>query len=143
VKEILGRLRRWLPPISAISFLGVMELVGTLSHVSSWENVAALTASGGLGLVALSLRELHRSRALAAARVACGIGCFAAAAAVGAYGAGSWTWLWTVTGVAAAVAAGWALPRVAEFLLPEGRSPAALQLRPPPPAEPWQNLPRL
>ena len=143
MKAILPYLRRWLAPISGISFLGVMELVNVAEQASSWKHVALLTANAGIGFVFLSLRERDRGHAHAAARIACGAACFAAALVVGAYGVDSWTWMWTVAGVAAAVAAGWALSAVAEPLLPEGRSPAAIQLRPPPPADPWQNVPRL
>jgi hypothetical protein len=142
VRALLAYLRRWLAPISGISFLGVVELLSIPAQISSWEQLAVFVTGAGTALLAGSLRGL-RTGERSLARAACGVALVAAAAVVGAYAVGPWTWLAKLAVGGAVVTALWLVDRYAEDLLPAGGASAASQLGPPPPAEPWQNVPRV
>jgi hypothetical protein len=144
VEAIIRRARRWLPPLSGISFVGVLE-VFHISKIafSSWQSLAVVSSLAAAVFVDRSLQEARARSERAVAQATCGVACAAVAAIVGIYKADSWTWLWIVAGVGAAVAVGQILAWCAEYLLPEGGKPAAFQLGPPPAADPWQNVPRL
>lgn len=110
---------------------------------SSWQSLAVVSSLAAAVFVDRTLQEARARSERAVAQAACGGACATVAATVGIYKADSWTWLWIVAGVGAAVAVGQILPWCAELLLPEPGSPAAIQLHPPPPTDPWQNVPRL